>query len=219
MRLFLAAALAALLAPLGLPAGPVAAGWAGHAAACAREGLIGLIMGAALQLPFAAVQAAGNVVDAQLGMSMVSLLDPEYGEQRTLLSTLMSMVAVWIFLSLDGHLWVIKGLAESFRALPVAAGGLPRAEGLRIALDASSIIRKMAIQLAAPVVAALLAAEAAMAFASRAIPQMNIMALGLPLRMGVGLAAFAAAFPVAAYFIARVFHDFLPVWGSVVTSL
>ena len=121
LKTLLAVALTALLAPLDLPQAPPAGAWAEHLMALAREALVGSLLGAAVRIPFAAVQGTGHLLDLQIGLGMANLLDPSTRERQSLLASFMGLTSMLLFLSMDGHLWLLKLLCETFRSLPAGA--------------------------------------------------------------------------------------------------
>ena len=116
---------------------------------------------------------------------------------------MMNILAMMVFLSINGHLILVSGLLESFRTFPIGA----EAHGIdmmRIALWGSKIF-SIGLQLALPMVAALLITNIALGILTRAAPQLNIFGIGFPITICVGFIVFALMMPSMApayrYFI------------------
>lgn len=183
----LAALLAIVVAPtLGaMPAVPLvsAAGfWI-----LIQQVLIGAAMGFSMRLVFAAVQAAGEYVGLQMGLSFASFFDPTSGGNTMVIARLLNVMAMLIFLAVDGHLVVVMTLAESFQALPVADAPLA-AGGWFLLVAAGGEIFSGGLMLALPLIATLLTLNLAMGILNRASPQFSIFAVGFPITLLAGMA-------------------------------
>lgn len=187
VKVALAAILAVVLAPaLGAAAAvpPVSAAgvWI-----LVQQVLIGVAMGFSMRLVFAAVQAAGEYIGLQMGLSFASLIDPSSGGQSTVVARLLSLLAMLIFLAVDGHLQLIAALAHSFETLPVGAAPLAAGGWLLVARSGGEIF-VTGLMLALPLVTALLTLNLAMGILNRASPQFSIFAVGFPLTLLAGTA-------------------------------
>lgn len=81
--------------------------------------LIGVALGLTMQFAFAAVRLAGEVIGMQMGLSFATFFDPSGGPNMPVLARLLNLLAMLLFLSFDGHLWLISLLADSFHTLPI----------------------------------------------------------------------------------------------------
>lgn len=183
----LAALLAIVVAPtLGaMPAVPLvsAAGfWI-----LIQQVLIGAALGFSMRLVFAAVQAAGEYVGLQMGLSFASFFDPTSGGNTMVIARLLNVMAMLIFLAVDGHLVVIMTLAESFQALPVADAPLA-AGGWFLLVATGGEIFLGGLMLALPLIATLLTLNLAMGILNRVSPQFSIFAVGFPITLLAGMA-------------------------------
>jgi len=105
------------------------------------------------------------------------------------------MMAVVVFLSLGGHHALIAGLAQSFDAVPVGRFTLAPVLGDRL-VALSAVAFGTGLRLALPVVGTMMLVDCAMALVVRAIPQMNVFAVGLPVKMVVGFLTLVALTPL-----------------------
>lgn len=206
------------MAPLAHLAAPLPAFEGGKIVLLAREAFIGGIIGSAVHLPFAALRGAGSIMDMQSGMSMAHMMDPSSGQSESALSSFIGMLGMMIFLSLDGHLWVLRGLAESFTRLPLA-GAWPSLNGIGAWINLTGNILTTTVQVSAPIVALLLLTEFSLGIISRILPQLNLLILGQPVRfaVGIGSAALLVGFfePIAG----RVFTQFFGDWAAMIMKL
>lgn len=150
------------------------------------ELILGLILALAVQFIFAGIKTGGQVIGFQMGFSMINLADPTSGEQAGVTSILLYQVSFITFLAFNGHLYLIKALAESFELIP--PGGLVLSATLgQLILQLSLTMFTLAIKVAAPVMVSLLLVELTLGLMGRAAPQMNLLMLGFPIKIAVGL--------------------------------
>jgi len=159
-----------------------------------KEIVIGLGFALAIGCLFAAVDAAGAMIDSQIGLSFGSLINPVDNTQSGSMSQLYSMVGILVFIAIDGESWVIRGLAKTYELVPMLE--LPSLSKLTAgAVSAFSGIFAAALEVAAPVLLALILTDVAFGVVSRVVPQLNIFAVGFPVKIIVGLLIVAAALP------------------------
>lgn len=204
VKVALAALLAIAIAPtLGpMPAVPLFS--AGGVWILIQQVLIGSAMGFSMRLVFAAVQAAGDYAGLQMGLSFASFFDPNSGGNTMVLSSLLNMLAMLIFLAVDGHLMVISTLVESFHVLPVSDAPLA-AEGWHVLALAGANVFSAALMLALPLIGALLTLNLAMGILNRASPQLSIFAVGFPLTLLGGTLMLQQLMPHLGPFMERQF--------------
>ena len=149
--------------------------------------LIGAAMGFSMKMVFAMVQAAGEYVGLQMGLSFASFFDPTSGGQTMVLARLLNVIAMLLFLAVDGHLVLIEALAESFHTLPIADAPLA-AGGWFLLVTAGGQIFLGGLILALPLIATLLTLNLAMGILNRVSPQFSIFAVGFPITLLAGIA-------------------------------
>lgn len=184
-RLMLALALALVLLPLS-PA-PADTAFSGRLALHAlAETAIGIGLGLVLQLAFEALLLAGEAISSGSGLSFAQLVDPVRGTSAAAVGSLFTVLAMLAFLAQDGHLAVVRLLADSFRELPLSSP-LPTAALTQLLIGESARMFAGALQVALPGMIALLAVNLALGVASRAAPALNLFSVGLPLSVLAGL--------------------------------
>lgn len=154
----------------------------------AQQVIIGAAMGLTMRMVFAAVQAAGEYIGLQMGLSFASFYDPMSRGATMVVARLLNMIAMLIFLALDGHLLMIQALADSFRSLPIADAPLA-ANGWMVLALAGARIFEHGLVLSLPLVTALLILNMAMGILNRSAPQFSIFSVGFPLTLlfGIGM--------------------------------
>jgi flagellar biosynthesis protein FliR len=189
LKFGLAVALTIALAPgAGLNAGSMPLMVAGPI-----EVVIGLAIGYILAMGFQAIELAGRVISIQLGLSLASVFSPTESESSTAIDPFFSVLAGMVFLAMGLHLTVVKVLANSFTVYPVG-GGWP-ADLAVTGMQTIALGLELGVRVALPVALVLLLVELSVALLARAIPQINVFILGLPLKMLVGFAVLALAMP------------------------
>lgn len=186
VKVAIAALLAIVLAPVLGPAPAVPVFSAAGIWIVLQQVLIGAAMGFTIRMVFTAVQAAGEYVGLQMGLSFASFFDPMNGGTTMVVARLLHMLALLIFLAIDGHLSLIATLAQSFEALPIADAALS-ASGWLFLVTAAGEIFASGLMLALPLVTALLTLNLAMGILNRAAPQFSIFAVGFPLTLLAGI--------------------------------
>ena len=192
------------LTPLTAPkVGPVPQHLLLLAAAVLKDGLFGLSIGFAARLLFAAVEMAGYFIDTQMGFGFINLINPFSEQQASLLSMFQYQLAITVYLLANGHLALLGSIAESFRALPPGAVNPHGAFGMTMA----SLLRSMftlGFRVALPAAGVLLVVDLAFALVARAVPQMNVFIVGMPVKILIGLATVALLMPVMAIVVGQI---------------
>src|SRR5712691_6755541 len=171
LRVGLAFSLLFLMWPqLAVAAPPLAGDVWSLGGLAASELFIGVAIGFAGRLVVAAASFAAELVSLQMGFGLASILDPLQGQHVTVLTRLFDWTVMLMFLALDGHHLMLGAVVESFRLVPT--GG--RLFGVGMAL-------------VAPALGVLFLANLALVLASRVVPQLNLMAVGFPILVALGL--------------------------------
>lgn len=157
------------------------------------ELVIGLSLGFILSLAFEAVELAGRVIAIQLGLSLGSVFSPTEEEASTAIDPFFSVLAGLLFLAMGLQLAVVQVLANSFVVYPVGAGW--PADLSTTGAQTVALSMELGVRVALPIALVLLLVELSVALLARAIPQINVFILGLPLKMLVGLAVLALGMP------------------------
>lgn len=165
-----------------------------------NEFLYGLAMGLVAYCLFIVVRQAGEMIEQQMGLNISSILDPFSDEPGQPIGMLLEMVFVLLIFSTESHHLLLQVLGRSFDHY--GPGFVPEASVLvGSIIKASSTLLMLALQLAAPLLAAFLLMMVVLAFMAKVAPESDILFLSLPLRIGVGLIMLAVFIPYLAEFI------------------
>lgn len=193
VRAGLALLITIVVAPT-LPQMPLTAPFSGPGIVLLLEQiLIGAALGFAMQVAFAAITLAGDMIGLQMGLSFATFVDPEHSEPAPLIGSFLTVLLSLYFLSFNGHLQMIAALADSFRTLPIGAN--LRMDDVHALLAAASGIFAIGLRLALPVIAAILVANLTLGMLMRTAPQVNLLAIGFPLTLALGFAVLALMLP------------------------
>ncbi|MGE0583084.1 MAG: flagellar biosynthetic protein FliR [Steroidobacteraceae bacterium] len=193
MRLVLAIAIAALVAPLvAVPQVDLLS--LASALIIVQQIVIGVALGFAMQIVFDAVGLAGQLLANSIGLSFAFNQDPLRGVSTPVVGQLYVLLVVLTFLVLDGHLALIETLAEGFQALPIGAGGLGQ-DALWTLISWSGQVIYGALAVALPGMTAMLVVNLAFGVMSRAAPTLNLFAVGFPVTLAFGLVVVLLSLP------------------------
>lgn len=186
LALLLTLTLAPVLPPLSettLAVAPFAADWFLE---IARQLLIGVAMGFVLLLVFEAVVLGGEMIAYGMGLSFAQLVDPLRGAGTPVVGQILTIAATLLFLSGGGHLRLIEALATSFTTLPVGGAAFDPMLLKTLAVWGGMLFAG-GVQLALPVVVALLLVNLAFGVMNRSAPALNAMSVGFPIALIAGM--------------------------------
>ena len=143
---------------------------------------IGLSVGLVLTIIFSAAAVAGEKIASTAGLSMSSMIDPQSGGQTLVLSTVLILFLISCFLSLDGHLFIIKMLMESYVYLPIGLS-INFLQASNIAIETFGDMLYLAALISLPVVGGLLLIQASIGVITRSAPSLNLFSFGFPIAL------------------------------------
>lgn len=159
--------------------------------------LVGAVFAFAVAAVMAAVSAAGGLVDITAGFSFGATIDPINGNQGGTMTQFYGLVGLALFLAIGGDAWMLRGLARTFTLVPLTRG--PQVASLVAGAEqAFSSIFVAALEVAAPVILALLITDVAFGLVSRVVPQLNVFSVAFPIKVGVALLVVGASLPFVA---------------------
>jgi flagellar biosynthetic protein FliR len=163
-----------------------------------REILVGVLLGFLAYLFFTAVQIAGSFMDIQIGFGIANVIDPMTGASAPLLGNLKYMIAMLLFLSFDGHHYLLGAIINSYKWVPLNNEIFARIYSGQISeflLRSFASMFYLAFQLSAPVIAAMFLTDLGLGLLTRVAPQFNIFVVGAPLKMILGFLLLILLFP------------------------
>ena len=185
VRLLLACSLTVVIAPVIPTVPPVNFLSLAGVIAVMQEVGIGILMGFAVQFVFDAITLGGQVIAMSMGLGFAVFLDRARGVSIPVLGQLFLMLGMLVFLSLDGHLALIKLVAESFSLLPIATRGLSAEIAFALLVWFQQVF-EVALKIALPAISALIVVNLSFGVMSRAAPTLNLFAVGFPVAMLLG---------------------------------
>ena len=151
-----------------------------------QQVLVGVALGFAVRIVFAAIEFAGELVGLQMGLNFAGFFDPVTASQTTATSRFFGTTVAWLFIVINGHLLVIAALVQSFTAFPVGPEPFAFLKTLQPHRWGAEIFRT-GLWIALPMVAMLLFVNLVLGAISRVAAQINIFAIGFPITLSVGL--------------------------------
>jgi len=191
-RVGLAFCFAAALAPAIraiVPTGAVDLRWSVLLVEAVHSLVIGAMIGFTINLVFTAVRFAGSVAGMQIGFSIVNAFDPMTNSQVSIISQLYYILTIMIFFTTGAHHILVGAMFESCVALP-PFGTVDPAGGAWYLLKEYGTIFTTGVRIAAPVIIVLLLVSASMGVIVKTVPQLNVLVVGFPVKIGVGLITF-----------------------------
>jgi flagellar biosynthesis protein FliR len=179
----------------GVADGGVPTGTAELATAAATQALIGASMGFVTYLIFAAIQAAGSIIDIFGGFALAQAFDPLSFTMNTIFGKLHQMLGTMLLFASGAHLIVIGGLLKTFDLLPVG-GVLHTVTMTSVVMTAFGMFFASAVQIALPMIAVLFIADLGLALMTKVAPQLNAITVMFPAKIGLTLLFVGLSFPV-----------------------
>jgi len=172
-----------------------------------NEAIYGFALGLIVVLIFSAVKLSGRIIERQMGLAMAQTLDPLSGERAQPLGVLIEMIFILLFLSANGHHLFLLIISRSYQVFPV--GSIPTVLSLVDGIvQTGSAMFVACLRLAAPMLAAFLLLLVVLAVFARIMPDMNILFISMPLRVGMGLLMVGVFLPFINDFVAE-FADWM----------
>ncbi len=203
IKVWFSLAIALVLAPvIKLDAGMVSLGDFRFFILAGREVLLGILIGFVCSLFVQGVEFAGHLVGLQMGFAASTLFDPLSRNQVSVIGRFQALLALVLFLLMNGHHVMLSTLAESYKALPPSVGGFSPVAGRNL-ITLTSGVFTLAVRISVPVLISLLMVETGLALLAKTVPQMNIFIVGFPVKIALGLTVLALSIPYFTYVLAK----------------
>jgi len=163
--------------------------------AVAQQVLIGVSLGFAVRIVFAAIEFAGELIGLQMGLNFAAFFNPMTASEETSVARFFGVTISWLFIVSGGHLLVIAAVVQSFTAFPVGAEPLAFLRAVQPQRWGAEIF-SIGLWIALPLVGMLLFTNLVLGVISRVAQQMNIFAIGFPITLGVGLVGVLLTLPL-----------------------
>lgn len=165
------------------------------AATVVKELIIGIAIGYLARVSFDGLLMAASITGYQMGFGTASLFLPDAGAQMDTFTSFHRIIMMTIFLMLNLHHLFIDAILTTFNMLPLGKVTIAIAPLSSTIFQVTGNIFKVALQLGAPVLIALMFTQAALGLVARAVPQLNVFILSFPASFSVGMVVYIATLP------------------------
>ncbi len=159
-----------------------------------EEVIVGSAIGFTMGIIFMGVDYAGEILGIEMGLSISSLIDQQSGVNVAVIGQFEAIVAVFIFIILNGHLFLLQALQMSYTAVPVSGMKLT-GSAVDLFVSLSGMVFVTAIKIGAPVIVSLFLTDVVLGIMARMVPQVNVFFVGMPITVGVGVVILIASLP------------------------
>jgi flagellar biosynthetic protein FliR len=216
IRVLLLLVLAAGVAP-SVPTPTIPNTTWGLALGIGGEIAFGFAMGMVLSFTFVAVQWAGEIIGQQMGFNLGEVFDPQFGGRTSVVGDLYFMLTLVIFLMAHGATFMIGGIIQSFKALPLLSVSVD-ASLFTLVLDLFHAATILAVQVAAPVLITMIVVDIVLGLLGRVMPQLNVMSAALSIRAAIGIVVLLVGLPQGVAMLSNSIHDSLDQANAIWTT-
>ena len=190
----MAAAMAAVMAPGLDPQQQISLDSAQVFPLILQQIAVGLSLGFIVRLAMTGIELAGELIGLQMGLSFAGFFDPQSQHSGNAVGSWLGVIAMLVFLAIDGHLVMIRTLGDTFRLFPVGSSIFSINDIGRLVSMGGEVFR-LGLELALPFIAVLLIVNLAIGVMVRVAPQLNLMSVGMPATISVGIASLFLLLP------------------------
>ncbi len=172
--------------------------------------VVGAMLGYIGQLILLAIDAGGDMVNMQMGLSSAMVLDPTTSSQVSIVGKCFSFLGLIIFINLGGVYWILNAFMRSFEIFPLDATLIPLAKlvNLDYMVELSSNVLFMGLQIASPILLATLGQDIILGVISKTAPQVNVFQLSFLFKPVLGAAIMVWILPMLVNIISDYFLSF-----------
>jgi len=170
------------------------------------ELLVGLIIGFVANLMFAGLQLAGYYFDLTLGFGMVNIFDPTSGSEMPLFGQFNNILALLVFLAINGHHLLLRALIESYQVIPPGKF-LLQAGAVQLIVQVFIKMFLLGFQVGMPLLGSIFLVDAALGIIAKLLPQLNVFVIGFPIKIALGLLILIAFLPLYLMMVETVFGN------------
>ena len=179
---------------------------------------LGFAVGFVIRLFFSVVQVGGEIIDAQMGMTMAQIYDASTQSNMTVTGSLLNILMVLSFFAENGHYTLLRIFLSSGDVLPYGTGVLGQAAASGV-VEVFCSCMVLAIKLALPILAAELLGELGMGILMKVIPQLNAFVINIELKVIIGLVLLFMFLVPINEFLLEVEGDMLTALGRMLSIL
>ena len=174
----------------------------------------GAIIGYIAQLLIQAIEAGGDMINTQMGLSSAMVMDPSTNSQTSILSRMITLLGIVIFIQVGGFYWLINALIRSFEIFPIYAVAIPLEKiiNLDYLVTTTSNVLYIGLQIASPVLLATLGQDIILGVISKTAPQVNVFQLSFLFKPVFGAAILIWIMPILINVISDFFMSFSQIY-------
>ena len=174
---------------------------------CAGELLLGMALAYVINIFFSLVAfTAGQLIDMQIGFGIVNVFDAQNNTQVPMMGNVLNIMLILMFYAVNGHLRLIEMIYLTIERMPIGTLVFSPAIGIT-ALELFMRAFMLGVMMALPIIASGLTLEICFGMMMRAVPQIHMFVVGIPMKMLVGIILFTVTLPVFGGFSARIFDE------------
>lgn len=173
---------------------------------CINEVVTGLTLGFVTSIIFYVMSLAGSLMDIHIGLSMLSMYDPNTQSTNTLFAKLINWIAIIMFFITDTHHVVIGQLVQSYSVVKMGKSIIYQ-ETISAVFNDFTQYFIIGIKIALPITFIILMTDVVLGLISRTVPQIQVMILGMPIKILVGVISVIVGLPVIINFIVSAFNN------------
>ncbi len=171
-----------------------------------QETMFGIMLGFIARLIMIAIQFGGTVAGYKMGFAAANILDPQSHQQVPLMGRFLQVIALLVFLSIDGHHIFLKALVRSYQILPPGTLDFS-GQAIPYLMELTGDMFSLGLQLTAPLLIMLILSHFVLGIMSRLIPQLNVLMLSFPINIGLGFIVLGLSFNMMVTLLGREFQD------------
>ncbi|QCI26624.1 flagellar biosynthetic protein FliR [Buchnera aphidicola (Thelaxes californica)] len=171
-----------------------------------HELLIGFVLGFLIKLIFSISILSGEIISSQIGISFANFFDFNARMNISVITRFLNLFSLYIFLSLNGHLWIINILIQSFYKIPIELNIFNTKNFLKI-VQFMSIIFLKSMLLVQPIIIFMFTLMITLAFLNRISPQISVFSIFFPMTVLSGCYLIYISIPIFNIFFEKVFFE------------
>ena len=160
---------------------------AGYAVIVLKEAMVGLLIGFAVTLCQQIAAFAGTVVDMQIGLSMVSMMDPASNQQVTITGSIYTQYLTMALIITGMYQYILKALAESFTVIPINGAVINSDKMLLVLINFLKDYTVIGFRICLPIFIITFVTNVVLGILAKVSPQMNMFSVGIQIKIVVGL--------------------------------
>lgn len=191
----------------------------GYAALVLKEAIAGLMMGFFANICNSVINLAGRLSDMEIGISMISLLDPTTREQTGFTGVLYQYSIMLIMLVTNLHHYFIRALSETFTIIPIGMARFSSDRIMTVIMQYLDDYVFIAFRICLPVVATIMLTNAVLGILVKTAPQINMFSVGIQIKLFIGLTTLMITIGVLPSASDFIFREMKVMMTAVVRSL